>query len=130
MLTANSYGAAPTRSTMRSTVRPWARNRPVQTWNLPSRARRSSNSESGSPTAECSWATSTRSSAPLPGSTERSSKAIAAAIEGQAERTIESRDGREYPASELIENWELDEELLACYARPTDHPDYEHDSHG
>jgi hypothetical protein len=55
-------------------------------------------------------------------------EAIGHAIAGKPNATIESREGR-YTATELIECWEIDEELLDLYRRPVDDPSYE-DSFG
>ena len=52
-------------------------------------------------------------------------EAIEHAIAGRFEAKIQSRDGCDYSVAELVERWELDEELLDLYRRPADDPSYE-----
>ncbi len=49
--------------------------------------------------------------------------AIRHALAGNRTAKIESRDGSDYVAADLLERWEL-EELLETYARPADDPGY------
>ena len=54
---------------------------------------------------------------------KRSSSTRAIAwMAGSAEVT--SRDGSDYIVADVVERWELDDELLEMYARPPDDPSY------
>jgi uncharacterized protein YbjT (DUF2867 family) len=51
---------------------------------------------------------------------EEIEEAIRHALAGNLAAEIESRDGKSYSAADLVERWELDEEILEIYARPSD----------
>lgn len=57
-------------------------------------------------------------------------QAIDHANEGRLDATVESRDGHRYTVSELVERWELDDELLEVYRRSADDPAYDQESFG
>lgn len=55
---------------------------------------------------------------------EEIERAIDLTHEGHPEAVIQSADGRSYTASEIIECWEIPDEVLDAYARPASHEDY------
>lgn len=55
---------------------------------------------------------------------EEVEEAIRHALAGNLAAEIESRDGKSYVVADLVERWELDEELLEVYARSPDDRSY------
>ena len=51
-------------------------------------------------------------------------EAIRHAIAGDSTAKVKSRDGTDYVVADLIERWEIDDEILETYARPPHDPVY------
>jgi hypothetical protein len=58
---------------------------------------------------------------------EEIEEAIQHTLAGNLAAEIKSRDGKSYVAADLVERWEIDEELLEIYARPPDDRRYRAD---
>lgn len=55
---------------------------------------------------------------------EEIEEAIRHALSGNLTAEVESRDGSSYVVADLLQRWEVDEELLEIYAQPPDDPNY------
>ena len=51
-------------------------------------------------------------------------EAIRHAIAGNLAAEIKSQDGSTYVVADMLERWDIDEDLLEIYALPADHTNY------